>query len=195
MPNPMDPAISELTVQILNIISDPIFIKNNQLQFIFVNDAFCALCNRSREAFLGRTLFEISYDTLAESTGDQEKSVLETGMEQTCKLEIMDAEGNSRTLDAKRIRLTDKTEKQYVFCIMKSSAATQPPQTQKPQSISKSGTPITREAIHDLNNSLNIIRGYSELLLEDLAADDLLHKDLNAIYQAGRHAADIAAKF
>jgi signal transduction histidine kinase len=195
MPKPMDPDIGELTVQILNIISDPISIKNNQLQFIFVNDAFCALCNKGREAFLGRTLFEISYDALAESTGDQEKSVLETGTEQICKLEMMDTEGNSRTLEARKIRLTDKTEKPYVFCIMKSLAIAQPAQTQKTLSISKSGTPITREAIHDLNNSLNIIRGYSELLLEDLAADDPLHKDLNAIDQAGRHAADIASKF
>jgi len=189
------PEIGGLAVQILNLIGDPIFIKNNQLQFIFVNDAFCALYNRSPEAFLGMTLPEISNDALAESAWNQEKSVLRTGSEQTDKLEMTDAEGKVRTLAAQKIRLTGKADRQYVFCIMKNVAETQPAQMQKPQMTSKSGSAITREAIHDLNNSLNVIRGYSELLLEDLAQDDPMHKDLEAIYQAGQHAADIASNF
>jgi signal transduction histidine kinase len=186
MLKPMNSDISALTTQILNIISDPISIKNDQLQFVFVNDAFCALYNKNREAFPGRTLPEVSNDALIESTENQEKSVLETGVEQNNKLGMIDDEENSRTLAAKWIRLTDKADRQYVFCIMKNAAETQ---------ASKSRSPIARAAIHDLNNSLNIIRGYGELLLEDLAKDDPLREDLDAIYQAGLHAIDIASKF
>jgi PAS domain S-box-containing protein len=195
MSKPNNSVIGGLAVQILNIIEDPISIKNGRLQFIFVNDAFCALYNKRQEAFLGMTLSEISHEADAESEKNQDKSVLKTGAEQTGKCEMTDANGNLRTIEVKRIRLADKTEEQHVFCIMKNAAEAHPAQTQKSQMISKSGNPITREAIHDLNNSLNVIRGYSELLLEDLASDDPLRKDIETIHQAGRQATDLASKF
>lgn len=195
MSKPGNSDIGGLAVQILNVIEEPISIKNDRLQFIFVNDAFCALYNESREAFLGMTLSEIFHDAPAEFAENQGKSVLGTGSEQTAKFEMADAHGNSRTLVAKRIRLANRADEQYVLCIMKNAAETHPAPTQKSETISKSGIPIARKAIHDLNNSLNVVRGYSELLLEDLAANDPLRKDIEAIYQAGKHAADIASKF
>jgi PAS domain S-box-containing protein len=195
MSKPNNSDIGGLAVQILNIIEDPISIKNDGLQFIFVNDAFCALYDWSRETFLGRTLSEISHDAYTESAGNQEKSVLETGAERIDKFEMTDAAGNSQTLAAKRIRLGDKADGNYVLCIIRNTAEAHLFQEQKPRMVSRSRGPVTREAIHDLNNALNVVRGYSELLLEDLASDDPSRKDIEAIYQAGRHAADITSKF
>jgi PAS domain S-box-containing protein len=184
-----------LIVQILNHISDPIFLKNDQLQFLFVNDAFCSLQGKKREELLGKTLPETSCNDRLEYAEDIEKSVLETAKEHIGKHELTEAKGNSLILTAKRIRLTDKEGRQYVFCIMKDASAANPTQTQTLRvTTTKSGMPISREVIHDLNNSLNIVRGYSELLLEDLTPGDPLRKDVEAIYQAGQNAAEIASR-
>jgi nitrogen-specific signal transduction histidine kinase len=194
MSKPGSSDIGGLAIQILNIIEDPISIKNDRLQYIFVNDAFCALYNKSREAFLGMSLSEIFHDAPAESAENQEKTIIETGVEQTGKLDMVDTHGNPCTLVTKRIRLANRVDGPYILCIMKNTDEEHPAQTQKPQIISKSQVPIERRAIHDLKNSLNVVRGYSELLLEDLVADDPSRKDIEAIYQAGQNAVDIASK-
>jgi len=44
---------------------------------------------------------------------------------------------------------------------------------------------------HDFNNMLSVIFGYSELALKKIATDDPLHKDIEEVMAAARHAADI----
>jgi PAS domain S-box-containing protein len=47
---------------------------------------------------------------------------------------------------------------------------------------------------HDFNNLLNVINGYCELVLEDIAADDPKRKDLEQITQAGLRAASLTSQ-
>jgi PAS domain S-box-containing protein len=184
-----------LTIQILAVIRDPVSVKNDQMQFLFVNEAFCTLYNKKREDFLGKVLPEIIHDDDSEPAWKQDKEVLETGIEHLDNIKSVDMDGNSRTLASKKVRLTDTTGRHYIFCLLKEISEAAPSPSQKLPLITKSGTPVSREVIHDLNNSLNIVRGYSELLLEDLSSNDPLRKDLEAIYEAGQKAAKIASKF
>jgi signal transduction histidine kinase len=63
--------------------------------------------------------------------------------------------------------------------------------TQPPE---KSGAAPSRQLVHDLNNLLNVIRGYSELLLEETDDADPVHKDLRTIFEAAQRAAELASK-
>jgi two-component system, NtrC family, sensor kinase len=184
-----------LTVQTLEGIDDPVSVKNDQMKFLFVNEAFCVFYNKKREEFLGKELPEITHDLYTGSEWKQDKEILETGKEHSDNCVSIDDDGNSRILTAKKIRLTDKTGRHYIFCILKEISKAIPEPSQKLPFLTKSGTPVSREIIHDLNNSLNIVRGYSELLLEDISANDPMRKDLEAIYESGRKAAEIASKF
>lgn len=182
-----------LLLQILNRLTDPIFVKDDQLRFIFVNDALCALLGKKREELLGRTLPEIACDAWTGMLWEKEKNILKTGIPGIEEWGIVDAEGRPRIAAARTARITDKAGKDYVFGALRPAAAA---------SLPESGTPgrkprgtVSREDVHALNNSLNIIRGYSELLLDDMPAGDPMRKDLEAIFQAARAAADLAAQF
>jgi signal transduction histidine kinase len=52
----------------------------------------------------------------------------------------------------------------------------------------------SRKLVHDLNNLLNVIIGYSELLLDELEESNPLCEDLHSIHDAARRANDIASK-
>jgi signal transduction histidine kinase len=45
-----------------------------------------------------------------------------------------------------------------------------------------------RKFVHDMKNMLGIVIGFSELLLDDLAADDPKRADVAEIRKAGEHA-------
>jgi two-component system cell cycle sensor histidine kinase/response regulator CckA len=47
---------------------------------------------------------------------------------------------------------------------------------------------------HDFNNLLNVINGYSELILDDLAQDNPMRKDLEQIRDAGKRAATLTSQ-
>jgi signal transduction histidine kinase len=63
--------------------------------------------------------------------------------------------------------------------------------TQPPE---KSGGGPSRKLVHDLNNLLNVIRGYSELLLDETDEANPIRKDLVTIFEAAQRAADLASK-
>lgn len=50
------------------------------------------------------------------------------------------------------------------------------------------------EALHELNNQLTVILGFSELLLESTPADDPRHADVVEIRNAAQAALEIAPK-
>ncbi|MGL5080517.1 MAG: PAS domain-containing protein [Microcoleaceae cyanobacterium] len=50
---------SSVLTQALNVIADPISIKNEQHQYIFLNDAFCQFQGLTREELIGKTVYDI----------------------------------------------------------------------------------------------------------------------------------------
>jgi PAS domain S-box-containing protein len=186
----------ELLLQILNHIEDPISIKNDCLKFIFANDALCARKGMPRELLLGKTLLELPLEDQAESAWLQENSVLETGENHTKEENLHDPEGSLRSQTTRIERITDQSGKRYILEITRDRAQNQSDHTHIPGSLpAKTHSAPPRAAIHDLNNLLNVIKGYTELLLEEIEADDPNRKDLEAISQAGDRAANLASKF
>ncbi len=47
---------------------------------------------------------------------------------------------------------------------------------------------------HDFNNMLNVINGYTEVMLEDLASDDPMRKDVEQVRDAGQRAATLTTQ-
>jgi signal transduction histidine kinase len=47
---------------------------------------------------------------------------------------------------------------------------------------------VDRKLVHDMKNMLGIVIGYSNLLLEELAADDPKREDVDEIRKAGEQA-------
>ncbi len=56
---PVAAPTEEFLLQFVNAIQNPVFVKDEQLRFVFFNDAFCTLLGRSREALVGRTDYDV----------------------------------------------------------------------------------------------------------------------------------------
>ena len=49
----------EFLWQFVNAIQNPVFVKDEQLRFVFFNDAFCTLLGQPRESLMGRTDYDV----------------------------------------------------------------------------------------------------------------------------------------
>jgi two-component system, cell cycle sensor histidine kinase and response regulator CckA len=180
---------------VINCISDPVFIKNDQQKLVFANDALCSLTGKRREELIGRTIEEIQTECQARSLWDQEMSVLKTGEDFIDEEEIVDPDGNKRNIVTSRRKLPDNAGNNHIVGIIRDITErkrleAQYLQAQKMETIGV----LTGGVVHDFNNLLNVINGYTELLLDDLEADDPRRNDLELIRQAAKRAVSLTSQ-
>jgi len=97
---PFEAAIerSRLAESVLNSVSDPIFVKDEDLNFVFVNEAFANLCGASPDAMVGRSATHFfPAEKVAEFDAPLHQ-LLETGQPYE-----VEAEGGDEPADRRRI--------------------------------------------------------------------------------------------
>lgn len=186
----------DLLLRILNHIPDPISVKNDCLQFILANDALCARKGTPQDKLLGKTLLDLPEEDRMELIWQHEHSVLKTGETHIAEETLVGSEGNTSTCTTRIERIADKSGRYYIFTITKDITQNQNGGTQSSDTTSGKSHPAPpRAVIHDLNNLLNVVTGYTELLLEDTDANDPKRKDLETILQASDRAVSLTSKF
>ncbi len=188
--------------QIINCIGDPIFVKNRHYRHVLVNEAMCTWAGKRRDELLGKTAHELFPKAEMDPLLEQEKFLFETGKECITEDEITDPQGNKRTLMTKKTLLLDeKGNKQIVGVVRditepkraekeKEKLQEQLRQSQKMEAVGV----LAGGVAHDFNNLLSVIKGYTELLLEDLAPDDPKRPDLERIEKAAQQAASLISQ-
>ncbi len=178
--------------QIINHISDPIFVKDCDHKFVLVNDAMCTFIGQKRENLIGA---ESAVKNIAVSLWEQEENVLKTGKEIVTEDNLNDAQGNFRTLMTKKSLLTDKSGNKQVVGVLRDISEHKRLEAQFLQAQKMEAVGLLAGGVaHDFNNLLNVINGYSELILDDLAADNPIRKDLEQIRDAGHRAATLTSQ-
>ena len=75
-----DPGVArDLLARIVDAVTNPVFVKDEQHRLVVVNDAFCALLGRDRADILGRTDFDFVPPEEARVFQAKDKLVLQTG--------------------------------------------------------------------------------------------------------------------
>jgi PAS domain S-box-containing protein len=75
-----DPGVArDLLARIVDAVTNPVFVKDEQHRLVVVNDAFCALLGRDRGAILGGTDFDFVPPEEARVFQAKDKVVLQTG--------------------------------------------------------------------------------------------------------------------
>jgi diguanylate cyclase (GGDEF)-like protein/PAS domain S-box-containing protein len=83
---------------ILNTIPQPVFIKDEQFRFRYVNKAACAFLGRARADLIGCTDYDICSDLEAKRIRQSDECVLLTGEEVALEEEIARPDGKVRTV-------------------------------------------------------------------------------------------------
>jgi PAS domain S-box-containing protein len=90
--------------QIIDKVADPIFVKDQQLRLILVNEAYCALTRMRREALIGSRAEDILTPEQAAVTRVQDESVLKSGQFEVHE-NLLTINGTNHTIQTKKSRL------------------------------------------------------------------------------------------
>ncbi len=105
--------------KIINSISDPIFVKDSQHRFVLVNDAECALADRSREEMIGKTDYDFFPKEQVDVFWKHDEEVLTTGQENVSEETISDAYGRTYTISTKKTRYTDPSGRHHIVGVIR----------------------------------------------------------------------------
>jgi PAS domain S-box-containing protein len=126
-PRPMEPeskptgtfASGEHLSRILDAIGDPVFVKDREHKFAFVNDAFCALVGKKREEFPGKTDYDFFPREQVDVFLEKDEEVFRTGRVNVNEESITDAGGEVRTIVTKKTLYTDDAGSPFIVGVIR----------------------------------------------------------------------------
>jgi two-component system, cell cycle sensor histidine kinase and response regulator CckA len=180
---------------IINCLGDAVFVKDQQLQFVLVNAAFCKFSGRPAEELLGKTADQMLPKEVAIPLRNEEQDILDTGRESTSQESIPKEEGNTRYVMTKKTRFMDKNGNKHIVGVMRDITEYKRLETQFLEAQKMEAIRVLAGGVaHDFNNLLSVIKGYTELLMEEFEPGDQRRADLDQIENAGQRAASLISQ-
>lgn len=103
---------------IINKIGDPVFVKNNESRFVFVNDAFCEIFNLTSKEILEKTLAEDIPPEEMEVFLQYDKQVLNTGIENINEETLTIRGGQTKIISTRKSRFIDSDGNKFIVGII-----------------------------------------------------------------------------
>ena len=108
---------SRLAESVVNSVKDPIFVKDDNLRFVFVNEAFSALFGKKPADMLGRSGGDFLPAELAATFEASERQVLETGQRYEVE-EDFEFDGIGRSRVVRKNRVSMESGRDYIACFV-----------------------------------------------------------------------------
>ncbi|MEN3364158.1 MAG: hypothetical protein V7606_1432, partial [Burkholderiales bacterium] len=105
--------------QILNSISDPIFVKDRHHRLVYVNDAECRLSGLTAKEMIGKIDYDLFPKEQADALLRKDDAVITTGEEDINEGSIAKTDGMLRTIVTKKTRYVDVDGQAYVVGIIR----------------------------------------------------------------------------
>jgi len=135
---------------IVNFISDPIFVKDDDFRFTLVNNAFCDMLGMERKDIIGSTLGESLPEDQMDHFLKVDRMVFESGVENQCEELLTGHDGKILTLITKKTLYVDEQGGKFIVGV-----------------------------IHDITNrkqaEVEILRKNEELLIANAHLEKIMH--------------------
>lgn len=105
--------------RIINTISDPVFVKDNESRMVLVNDACCQFFGLNRQDILGKTLAETVPEDERASFLKIDREVLETGIESSVEELITIEYNETKIINTKKTRYQDENGNNFLVCVVR----------------------------------------------------------------------------
>jgi len=113
----------EQLTQILDCISDPIFVKDQDHRLVYINKAECEMAGVPRQDMLGRTDYDFFPKQQVDIFWKQDDWVLQTGLESINEEEITTATGNVHTVVTKKTLLMGLDGSRHIVGVIRDITA------------------------------------------------------------------------
>jgi PAS domain S-box-containing protein len=165
--------------QIINSIGDPVFVKDEHFKFVLVNHALCQILGVDREALLGTTGMEILPLDEMDHFLEVDRKVLSSGEENLCEEVLTGSDGNVRTIMTRKTRYVDTHGVKFLVGVIRDITESRQAeensrileaQLRQSQKLESIGT-LASGVAHEINNPINGIMNYAQLILDDLGPE------------------------
>lgn len=152
---------------IINAISDPVFVKNRNHQFVTVNNGFCNFVGRTRVELLEKT----DYDFFPREEADifrakDEEVFLSRGVNENEEV-ITDARGIHHTIVTKKSLYVDSDGGEYIVGIIRDISERRQMETAI-REVNRKLNLLSSITRHDINNQLFSLKAFMEIAKESL---------------------------
>ncbi|WP_243358726.1 ABC transporter substrate-binding protein [Fundidesulfovibrio terrae] len=152
-------------LNLINTISDPIFVKDGHSRYVLVNEAKAAMSGHRSEDFPGRSDEAFFPGNQAMSMRRMDEAVLRSGRESVCEERLLDEGGAQRLVLTKKSRYTDSSGKVFLVGVQRDItefSRMQDMVVQAEKMVSLGG--LAAGMAHEVNNPLGIIMQSSQNL-------------------------------
>lgn len=106
-------------LRMINGISDPIFLKNDQHQWILLNDAFCNFIGYSREELIGKSDYDVFSKAEADVFWEKDELVFTTGITHENEELFTDSDGATHCILTKKYLFKDDLGNRFLVGIIR----------------------------------------------------------------------------
>ncbi|MGJ5631799.1 PAS domain-containing sensor histidine kinase [Nostoc sp. CALU 1950] len=106
-------------LRMINGISDPIFLKNDQHQWILLNDAFCNFIGYSREELIGKSDYDVFSKAEANVFWEKDELVFTTGITHENEELFTDSDGATHCILTKKYLFKDDLGNRFLVGIIR----------------------------------------------------------------------------
>jgi signal transduction histidine kinase len=167
-----------LFLNLLGAIPGPVFVKDDHLRFIYVNDAFCALIARARADLMGRTDFDVARSDQAQGFRATDIAVMADGLPRNTAEELIDSRGNALAIVTTKSRFDVPGRSPCLLGLIADHTAGKRAESElitaklEAESANISKSSFLANMSHELRTPLNAIIGFSEIIKDGLFGVD-----------------------
>ncbi len=185
--------------RIINSIADPVFVKNENHQWVLLNEAYCNFMGYSAKELLGKSDYDFFPTNEADIFWKKDEEVFSSGRENINQEQFTDKDGTTHTIVTKKTLCVDPGGRKYLVGVIRDITEIIQFHEERRNLESQLRHAHRMEAIgtlaggiaHDFNNLLQVTLGYSEFLISQKSKDHPDYPDLQKINQAALSGAEL----
>ncbi|RCJ20063.1 hypothetical protein A6S26_04870 [Nostoc sp. ATCC 43529] len=104
---------------ILNSITDPIFVKDRQHSWVFVNDALCQFIGYERAKLIGKSDYDFFCKTEADVFWERDELLFTTGATDEHEELITNSQGETQIISTKKSLLSDEADNLFIVGLIR----------------------------------------------------------------------------